>query len=40
MSKILIFGYKVDGVDLLGLVDANSEDDFSDKLGTPPSKFR
>ena len=39
MSEILIFSYKVDGAHLLGLVDANSEDDFSDKLAALKSKW-
>ena len=41
MSEILndIFGYKVDGVHFLGLVDAKSEDDFRDKLAALKSKW-
>ena len=41
MSEILndIFGYKVDGVHFLGLVDAKSEDDFLDKLAALKSKW-
>ena len=34
-----IFGYKVDGVHLLGLIDAKSEDDFCDKLAGLKSKW-
>ena len=35
----MTFGYKVDGVHFLGLVDVKSEDDFLDKLAALKSKW-